>query len=274
MKKKILLPVTFSLYLILIAALTSCHKPDDGQEDTGGRLVITFQHSVDGSPLITDSLMYQNAAGNPYLVSEIQYFISDVVLHLEGGDSISVNKYDDIHYVDTDIDESFVYYLPDTIPEGKYESVSFTFGINEEKNRSLMFVNPPESNMFWPENLGGGYHYMKLNGKWQDTAGIIRPFNFHLGIGQIYDSTGQITGFVQNYFFVDLPSSSLEIVKSRITQMDIDMNVNEWFENPVVFDFNVWGGKIMQNQEAMHIGCENGHNVFSVKDIKVLLPEK
>ena len=260
--------------LLLTTTLSSCHKPDDGQEVTGGRLVITFQHSVDGSPLITDSLMYQNAAGNPYLVSEIQYFISDVILHLAGGDSISVNKYDDIHYVDTDIDESLVYYLPDTIPEGNYESVSFTFGINAEKNRSLMFVNPPESNMFWPEYLGGGYHYMKLNGKWLDTAGVIRPFNFHLGIGQIYDSSGQITGFIQNYFYVHLPSSSLEIVKSRITQMDIDMNVNEWFEDPVVFDFNVWGGDIMQNHEAMHIGCENGHNVFSVKDIKVLLPEK
>ena len=274
MKKQILLPVTVSVLMILINALSSCHKPDNGQEDTGGRLVITFQHSVDGSPLITDSLMYQNAAGNPYLVSEIQYFISDVVLHLANGDSISVNKYDDIHYVDTDIDESLVYYLPDTIPEGNYESVSFTFGINAEKNQSLLFVNPPESNMFWPEHLGGGYHYMKLNGKWQDTAGVIRPFNFHLGIGQIYDTTGQITGFIQNYFFVHLPSSSLEIVKGKITGINMDMNVNEWFEDPVVFDFNVWGGNIMQNQEAMHIGCENGHNVFSVKDIKVLLPEK
>ena len=30
-----------------------------------------------------------------------------------------------------------------------------------------MFVNPPEVNMMWPDVLGGGYHYLMLNGKWK-----------------------------------------------------------------------------------------------------------
>ncbi len=258
----------------LVTLLSSSCRKNDIKEENGGHLSFTFQHSVDGNPLVTDTMMYRNAAGNPYLVTNIQYFISDVMLHMSNGDSVPVNKYDDIHYVDTDLDETQIYYLPDTIPEGDYQSISFTFGISAEKNISNRFVNPPESNMFWPEHLGGGYHYMKLNGKWRDTADVIRPFNFHLGIGQIYDSAGQITGFIHNDFRVELPSSSLQIVKGKITQVDLDMNVNQWFEDPNIFDFNVWGGAIMQNQEAMHIACQNGHNVFSVKNITLLLPEK
>ena len=55
--------------------------------------------------------------------------------------------------------------------------------------------------MFWPEMLGGGYHYMKMNMIWSDTSAL-NPFNMHLGIGQIYSSlepnVDSITGFVPN----------------------------------------------------------------------------
>ena len=118
----------------------------------------------------------------------------------------------DIHYVDTDLPETWEYALLDKIPAGNYDSISFTFGISEEKNQSLMFVNPPESYMFWPELLGGGYHYMKLNGKWENLESNILPFNFHLGIGQIRDpETQEIIGFEQNYFRVSLPNSAFSI---------------------------------------------------------------
>ncbi len=265
-----LIPVLVVI-IFFIGSSSSCNKTK--APETGGRMVIAFQHSVGDEPLETDTMKYVNAAGNPYLVSEIEYFISDVCLHKSNGDSILLTNWEDIHYVDTDIPETWHYNLADSIPEGDYSSISFTFGINEEKNKSLMFVNPPESYMFWPEYLGGGYHYMKLNGKWRDNNGVITPFNFHLGIGQIYDSTGNITGFIQNYFRVVLPESAFSIKNGQTIEVTLNMDVNQWFEDPEIFDFNVWGGDIMQKQEAMHIGCLNGHNVFSVSDMHLLLME-
>ena len=110
--------------------------------------------------------------------------------------------------LDTDLDETLEWKVYDHIPVGSYSGISFTFGIGEDKNHTLMYVNPPESLMFWPEFLGGGYHYMKLNGKWLDSNQQVSPFNFHLGIGQIYDSTGAITGFIHNNFNVIIPHSS------------------------------------------------------------------
>ena len=42
------------------------------------------------------------------------------------------------------------------------------------------------------------------------------------------------------------------------------MNVNNWFRDPNIYNFNEWGGAIMQNQAAQEVLKANGHNVFSV----------
>ena len=268
MKKTVWIIIGFWILLLWTACKPT---PAPAPDVPAGKLRIEFTHEVDGKSLVFDTIRYVNAAGNPYLVSNIQYFISDVCLHKSNGDSLLLDKWEDIHYVDTDLPNTWVYALKDDIPDGIYSSVSFTFGINAAKNQTLMFVNPPESDMFWPVYLGGGYHYMKLNGKWKDPNGTIRPFNFHMGIGQIYDSSGNITGFVQNYFKVVLPASGFQISKGQIANLELKMNVNEWFEDPHIFDFNQWGGDIMQKQAAMQIAKENGHNVFSVKDLNIMV---
>ena len=108
----------------------------------------------------------------------------------------------------------------------------------------------------WPEVLGGGYHYMKLNGKWLTPEQQVFPFNFHLGIGQIYAGNvihvDSIIGFVQNYFEVQLANSSFEIGAGDTLQFEIRMDVQNWFLHPHIYDHNR-GGDIMQKQEAMQI---------------------
>ncbi len=110
---------------------------------------------------------------------------------------------------------------------------------------------------------------MKLNGKWLDTNGLELPYDFHLGIGQIYDPvSGDITGFIQNYFEVVVPQSWFEIRNGETTQIDLVMHVDRWFKIPHTYDHNVWGGDIMQKQDAMKVGCENGQDVFEVLSVK------
>lgn len=253
-----------------MSLITSCtrEEPDDGDpEIQSGKIVFTFRHLEHGKDLVTDTLAYMNAAGNRYLVTEIQYFISDVVLHRDDGVRQILNEWKDIHYVDTDIPSTHSWQVFDQIAQGAYDSISFTFGINESKNISMMFVNPPEANMFWPEYLGGGYHYLKLNGKWLGPDELLNPFEFHLGIGQYYDNEGNITGFVHNHFNVTLQASSFEVAPGDTLVIPIEMNIESWFETPNVYDFNYWGGGIMQNQEAMQDVKENGMDVFTIGDV-------
>jgi hypothetical protein len=265
---RIKLLVILSLGVILMIFISSCKKDDKPEEDQNGKLVFNFSHVVNGEDIVFDTMKYVNAAGNPYLVNEIQYFISDVTLYKNDGSQLIIDDWKDIWYVDTDLPDTWHWQMKDDIPEGTYDSITFRFGISEEKNQSLMFVNPPESNMFWPEYLGGGYHYLKLNGKWRDLEGEVRPFNFHMGIGQIYDEHDSIVGFIHNDFMVHLENSGFVMEKGKAVVFEVVMEVNEWFEDPHVFDFNYWGGDIMQNQEAMRTAAENGHNVFSIHRIE------
>lgn len=242
---------------------------DDPPDPVKQGLEITFSHKVDGSDLIVNNMIYTNAAGNPYEVTEIMYFISNVKLYHQDGRVINLANWDDIHYVDTNIPTTYDWLISNDVPSGTYDSLTFTFGISSAQNESFMFVNPPEVNMSWPSVLGGGYHYLMLNGWWKDMVNVRRPFNFHFGIGQIYENnSGQVSdiiGFVDNSFTVTPTGNAFELKEGQITQLKLVMNVESWFETPIIYDHNQWGGAIMQIQEAMHIGCLNGQDVFTLE---------
>jgi hypothetical protein len=269
LKRMIIMKFKPSFYLLMLAifitlvSTTGCHDEPVVTPAGTGRITLDFAHMVNNVPLQTDTLQYVNAAGNQYMITEIQYFISDVTLYRSDGTIQPISHPKDIHYVDYDIPSTWTWEVADSIPEGIIDSISFTFGINEEKNVSGLFTDPPESLMFWPDMMGGGYHYMKMNGKWLDTLAQLSPFNFHLGIGQIYDEEGNITGFVQNYFRVSLPNSFFLVEKDRTECITIIMNIESWFDSPHVWDHNKWGGAIMMNQGAMQQAKENGFDVFS-----------
>ncbi|MFC2101067.1 MbnP family protein [Bacteroidota bacterium] len=272
MKRKLFLLPSLAL-MALIIFQTSCKK-DDPEPDPvpdSGKIVIKFDHRINDQAVQFDTTMYTNTAGNQYQVNEIQYFISDVTLHGSNGSKFMIDDWIDIYYVDVDIPSTLTWNVFDKIPVGSYSAISFTFGITEAKNIPYMYVNPPESFMFWPSFLGGlngGYHYLKLNGKWIDTTLQLAPFDFHLGVGQIYAGNvivvDSIIDYVQNYFEVSLPSSSFSIAKDETKEIQLVMNIDNWFQNPNIFDHNVWGSYIMQTQNAMQAVKENGHDVFSI----------
>ncbi len=262
-----------SIIVLLLTLMFSCKREDPIVDIPVkyGNIGFQFANNVDGQALRVDTLVYTNAAGNNYMVNEVQYFVSDIVLQNSNGTFVSFGTGSELHYMDSDLPETSNWSVADKIPVGSYTSISFTFGLNEVRNISNVFLNPPESNMWWPLFLGGGYHYMKLNGKWIDTASNLSAFNFHLGIGQTYAHdvivVDSITGFVQNYFTVTLPNSAFTIREDKTTNVEIVMNIEKWFEGPNVWDFNVCSAT-MQNQSAMQQVVENGGTVFSVGTIQ------
>jgi len=255
-------------YLILLffwGILASCQHDDAPAAQAG--LKLSFSHTVNGQALVTDQMNYMNAAGNTWEVTELMYFISDVQLYHNNGEIVKPANWDDIHYVDIHYPATLSWSMPGPIPAGNYDSLTFTFGIRSEANQSFMFVNPPEVNMAWPDVLGGGYHYLMLNGWWKDTADQRRPFNFHLGKGQVYageqGDVSTISGFIDNSFTVN-PGGGPFVIANTGAEATLTMDINSWFETPVVYDHNVFGGAIMQNQQAMHTGCLNGRDAFTL----------
>ncbi|MDD3737874.1 MAG: hypothetical protein PHP31_01080 [Lentimicrobiaceae bacterium] len=248
-----------TLILTLIFGLLFINSCTNNSEDEKGSLTIKFSHLIDNNEIIFDSIIYVNEAGNRYEVNEIQYFISDLSLISNSGEKHNLINDQSIHYIDSDIPETMQWLASNDLPVTKYDSLVFTFGLSEANNTSFRFVNPPERDMVWPELLGGGYHYMKLNCKWLDPNSDRKNANFHLGIAK-----KSSTEFKHYYFKVTLPIN-LNAKADDSNTITLVMNVQNWFKNPNIWDWNVIGGGIMDNHDAIKMGCENGHDVFSIK---------
>ncbi|MDD4603429.1 MAG: hypothetical protein PHF97_06445 [Bacteroidales bacterium] len=258
---------TAVIFCLLVVGISSCKKETETTVPAGN-VTFSVQHLVNGEPLRENELIYTNAAGNPYLIVGLMYFISDVTFYKSDGNKTIISLAKDIFYIDEDMADTKILKFADKIPAGAYDSITFIFGISEEKNKSHRFLNPPEVNMAWPEVLGGGYHYMMMNGKWKDTLDVVKPFNFHFGIGQLYHgntyNTDSIYAFVQNYFKVKLPGSAFVLNDGQTLTFKLQMNIEKWFTTPHIYDHNHWGGAIMQKQPAMQMIKENGWDVFSI----------
>ncbi len=250
-------PIIFLIGIIF--TFVSCKK-----DETPGKVSVIFQQKVRDTNLAKDSMIYTNTAGNQYEVNELQYFISELTFW-KAGTNYTIATENGIHYVDIDIASTLSWSPDQELPPGTYDSVSFVLGINETKNKPGLFVNPPERDMFWPDMMGGGYHYMKMNGKWKTPSGTFEPFNMHLGIGMKTDTLGN-DEFIQNYFTVTLPLVDCYISGRQLFRiLRLTMEVNSWFETPDTWDWNVTGGQIMQYQDLMHKAAINGKDAFSVE---------
>ncbi len=235
-----------------LLALVACNKPASDSE-----IHLQISHEVDGEPLVTDTLCYVNEAGNHYLVNEVQWLISNVMIQDEQGEWHDIGK---AFYIDTDITDSQTIHKS-AIPVGRYVTLQFVFGLNSDDNQSGYFSNPPESEMFWPDELGGGYHYMKLNGKYLNADSLLAPLAIHLGIGQ----NDELTSFYDNSFVVSLPID-FTVSEGSDNRLNLIMDIENWFRSPNTYDIFHYGSAIMQNQEAQSLLKENGRDVFSIKN--------
>ncbi|MCC5927977.1 MAG: hypothetical protein JJU28_01915 [Cyclobacteriaceae bacterium] len=82
-----------------------------------------------------------------------------------------------------------------------------------------------------------------------------------------YRLSNVIESYVQNWF--EVKTEEPFSLQSNSNLIKINMNVENWFQSPHIYDHNVFGSDIMTNQTAMGIAAENGKtNVFEIKFVK------
>ena len=230
-----------------------------------------FEFYVDNAKLQQNDISlttFRNAAGNLYQIEDIQMIISKIKLIRSDQSEVIFNNDDFVHYIDFEDTTTLSWTLPKSYEEGVYKSIGFTFGLDEEMNTSGRFNNPPISDMFWPETLGGGYHYMKLNCKWNYVESLkeLTPLNFHLGRYPIYAASfNDPIDFVDNYFEVNFPIS-FDVKEDEDKIFIVKVDINQWFAEPNVINFDDYVGvAIMQNQAIQTLAQQNGPSVFSAE---------
>lgn len=237
--------LSFISFIILSVVFTSCKKDTENQD---AQLRINFSHNVEGETLEFEIIKYTNAAANTYGISTLKYFVSSFVFTKTDGTKVTI---DEVYYIDATKTETITFEPTLLIPSGDYQSFSFIFGLDEEHNISGAFPNPPESNMEWPLPMGGGYHYMKLEGKF-DTISSVKNYQAH---------TGRL---METPHFIDIAFPEFSFaVDGRDVAVNISMNINNWWVNPHVLNLNNISG-IMGNETMQQQLQENGSDVFSL----------
>jgi hypothetical protein len=188
--------------------------------------------------------MYFNDAGNHYSVYRLVYYLSQISLIKSDNSTILLKDY---QYLDASVDSTNQFSIK-KVPDGNYIGICFNIGIDSVHNITGALPNTTDNlNMEWPVLMGGGYHFMKLEGHFSDTSGL-PGFNMHLG---------------RNVNLVPVKIYSPVSFNHNNLTYRLSMNLNEWFRNPSVYDFNIDGNYSMNNMMAMQKLCLNGTDVFT-----------
>jgi len=243
------------LAAIASASLLVCScggSGDGGDAARPGGVTFAFTHVVGSaaSLVVAPETPYRNAAGNAYGVMRLQYFVSDLTLRRADGTTVRVT---DTHYVDVAEPSSLRYRAAQPVPAGAYVALGLVIGIPKERNLSGAFSNPPESLMEWPDAMGGGYHYLKLEGRFVDRNGQLANFKLHTGMLMGIDRSVAIT----------LEGLGLEINDGE-HEIEIVMDLAEWLQNPDAYDFNAFLPGMMGNAAAQDLAQRNGRDVLAI----------
>jgi len=235
--------ITIFLTVVLLT-LNSCTKEP-------AKVNVNFTHQIDGENLELYTIDYENEFGHSYNIQLLRYIVSKIELIDDKGVS---HELDDFHYVDIETSSTLSLAKSMKIPVGDYQSIQFTFGLDEEMNISNSHLaEPVHGAMAWPDQMGGGYHYMRMEGAY--TA-LDETQHFYL------THTGATAG-VARHINYSLPID-LNTCEEQEYQINLSMNLNAWYSNPNTYNFEVFDDGIMGNLAAQQLLHENGVNVFSV----------
>lgn len=230
------------LGLLAACFLTACGDSDGDR----GKVIVNFNHTVGGADLMHEDIHYTNAAGNEYGITRLEYIVSDIAIGTKVGKRVDLAEF---HYRNGFAGATRS--IEAKIPGGEYTALHFTFGIDGDKNGTGALPSVDHfNNMAWPTPMGGGYHYMRMEGFFHTADGE----------GAFLTHTGP-SGGADFSFDITLPISLS--VDGGEWEINVVMDLNEWYDAPFVYDFNDRGG-IMGNADAQLTLQDNGATVFSL----------
>lgn len=238
----------FLLAVLLMVSIAGCKDDDPPKAENKFEFdVISLAH-IDEKDFMSDTIVYKNASDNEYSVTRLQYYLSDFSFHhvTQGW-----FKSEDILYVDYLKAKQNLLTLKN-FPEGQYDSIAFGFGLNAGNNVSGSLRNTIDNfNMAWPEPMGGGYHFLKLEGRFINDKGGQSGYAMHIGTNVCYRK-------------ISLPFETE--MSSEKQRLEVALNLNEWYKNPHLIDFDKQS-YTMGIDSAMRNLSDNSRTVFSVRKL-------
>jgi hypothetical protein len=105
--------------------------------------------------------------------------------------------------------------------------------------------------MEWPATMGGGYHFLKLEGHYRDNGSEV-GYATHLGTNMMLVKCV-------------IPAAVLDIRGGQTQQVKLTMNLNEWYQNPQTYSFKADGDYSMNDMALMAKLRNNARDVFTLQ---------
>lgn len=241
---------SFIIYLIaglMFLSFSSCKRD---HTNTPKPVVITpikvdMGFNVNGIPLVFDTIQFQNSAGNSFSVTRLDCYISNIEITSVTG---AIYKSTKLFYVSAR-DTSTHHFTVSDLPLTGITSFKCNIGLSASQNISNSLTPTPANlNMAWPDNMGGGYHFLKLEGHYVATNMQVYGFAMHLGNTQ---------NLVENTVASSLSETQVS------SGIKLTMDVAKWFDVPNKFDLNKTN-YTMGIDSLMTLLSQNGDNVLSI----------
>ena len=247
-----------AIMVLSMVVFTSCVEEDiPGLQNTS--VSLNFKHDWDGTNVSSanfNTIQYFNENTDELSIEKLRYLISNVTFHKTNGQTIVIEGY---NLVDVTNDENLTYVLPAQIPVGTYSNVSFTFGFDNDDNTDGAYTDLNSASWNVPMMLGGGYHFMQLEGKFINNVASDQGYQYH-AIKAVDNTDPMNLVFQDTFFTVNLG----EVIVHNNSSVDVKMNIAEWFKSPHSWDLNDLNSMLMPNFNAQVKMYDNGQDAFSL----------
>ena len=219
-----------------------------------GAVKISFINTVKGTPVILDSMEYTNPFNEPYTISRLKYYISNITLNAAQRHFTESDSY---HLIDAGDTASLNFSF--TAAANIYSSISFMVGIDSIKNVSgaQSGALDPTRGMFWTWN--SGYIMFKLEGNSTVSSIFNHKIEYHIGGFEGKDNVVQlITIPLPSPLKLDAGKSSEIIITADLDQLWRGASELKIAETPVTMSPGILSKKIADNYNRM----------FSIKEVK------
>lgn len=249
--------LTFALVFV------ACEKDNDDNISPVTVVKFKFTHKWEETEVSNsdfNSIQFTNAYGNELSIERLRYLISKIKLTKNTGEVITIDEY---NLVDLQDVNSLNFSTNQTVALGSYSDISFVFGFTNEDNTDGTYADLNSASWNVPAILGGGYHYMQMDGKYINSSNVESGYNYHAI--RAVDNPGSNPTFPQDTFF---EVSLGEITLTGATEITIAMNIAQWFKQPNTWNLNEYNQMLMPNSTAQILMYQNGQNVFNLVSIE------
>lgn len=224
----------FLLSLFVFQFFTTCSKIEINL--THSNLKIQINHLYNHQPIVFDSIQYVTCYQDSVSFTRLEYIISNIKFYSKG----TMFLYKHSFYLNP---KGWNNFTIDSIPCGEYDSLSFSIGDNHPYDSLDININT----MIWPMMMGGGFHFLKLEGYYKHNS---VPIGFALHTGG--NTLQPIYKTLQVH---------LSIRKTNHT-LTLYHNVDKWIDGTICYKVSN-SNYSMGVDSLMHIINTNGKDVIS-----------